>query len=111
RGNKTPPLTSNALDKLAARLSLAVGRPAQTILALADDVLDTALSAVQREQIRHIRIAAEGLLDVVNDLGDYARIESNRFALTAISFSLRDNVAQVAAQRVRPASEKGLLLR
>jgi DNA-binding response OmpR family regulator len=110
RGDKTTPDENAALDKLTARLSIAIGRPAQSILALTDDVLDTALSTLQREQIRHIRIAAENLLSVVNDLGDYARLESNRFKLLETPFSLRDHAAQVAASHVRAAREKGLLL-
>jgi two-component system, sensor histidine kinase and response regulator len=99
------------LDKLATRLATAIGKPAQSILALADDVLDTALSAMQREQIRHIRTAAEGLLDVVNDLGDYARLEGRKINLLKTPFSLRDHIAQVGGSRVRPARDKGLLLR
>ncbi|MES2354951.1 MAG: response regulator [Pseudomonadota bacterium] len=108
---KTPSQENATLDRFAARLSVAVGEPAHSIVSLADEVLDTALSSVQREQVRQIRTAAENLLDVVNDLGDYARIESNKFTLQTIPFSLRDHVAQVASNRVASTREKGLLLR
>jgi len=107
----TPSQPNVALDTLVARLSAAISKPTQSILALTDDVLDTALSTVQREQVRHIRMAAENLLNVVSDLGDYGRLENNKFLLLETPFSLRDHVANVAGNRVRAAREKGLLLR
>src|SRR5258706_13029640 len=111
RAGKAMPEGNAALEQLTARLSVAIGKPAQSILALADDVLDTALSTLQREQVRHIRMAADTLLTVVNDLGDYGKLEKSQFALLETPFSLRDHVAQVTGHRVRSSREKGVILR
>ena len=106
----TPSTDVGPMQQLAARLSSAIGDPAQSIAALAVEVMATPLGTLQREQIRHIQLAAQGLLGVVHDLADYAQLADGSVALTAIPFSLRDQVAHLAGSRVNAAQDKGLLL-
>jgi CheY-like chemotaxis protein len=110
RAEKATAPESGAMNEIATRLSAAVGNPAQTILSLASEVMDTPLGSVQREQVRRIHQAAQSLLGVVNDLADFARLNEGSLILAKAPFSLRDMVAQVAGSRVRAAQEKGLLL-
>lgn len=110
RAEKVSPAESGAMKAIATRLSAAVSNPAQLILSLTSEVMDTPLGTVQREQVRRMRQAAENLLGVVNDLSDYAQLSDGSLALANAPFSLRDVVAHVAGSRVRAAQEKSLLL-
>lgn len=105
------PQSNQLLTQLATRLSAAIGAPAQSIVSLSDDVLDTALSTVQREQVRLIRGAAEGLLKVVADLADYSSLGGGSLTLSKSPFSLRDLMAETSSGRLHVAQEKNLLLR
>ena len=110
RTETAPAEDAGAMNQLATRLSSAIGSPAQSIVALASEVMGTPLGTLQREQIRHIQLAAMNLLGVVSDLADYARLNEGNLTLFNIPFSLRDQVAHLAGSRVNAAQEKGLLL-
>ena len=110
RAESTAPDDAESINQLATRLSSAIGDPAQSIVALAAEVMGTPLGTLQREQLRHIQLAAQSLLGVVSDLADYAGLSAGNLTLFNIPFSLRDQVARLAGSRVNAAQDKGLLL-
>lgn len=108
---ESSPQNNLSLDQLSSHLATAIGKPAKSILSLTEELLDTALSALQREQVRNVQTFADNLLTIIHDLSDYSKIGLNKVALANISFSLRDCVTNVSGNRVFAAREKGLLLR
>ena len=62
--------------------------PMTGILGAADLLLDTALSADQRDCVTLIRGAAESLLRVVNDILDHSKIEAGKVTLEMAEFDL-----------------------
>ncbi|MBA2690206.1 MAG: response regulator [Burkholderiales bacterium] len=110
-GGRSIDSESSALNELAARLSVTISGTAKSILALSNNVLDTPLSTLQRQQVRDIHSAAVNLLGIVNDLADYSSLDSGTLQLQELPFSLRDLVVQAASSRLQAARERNILLR
>src|SRR5258705_2624532 len=72
--------------------------PLSSILALSGLLLDRAdgeLSAEQEKQVGFVRRSAEGLLDLVNDLLDLAKIEAGKLDVRPTEFSVAGLVSAV----------------
>jgi signal transduction histidine kinase len=80
------------------------------IIGMTELVLDTELTAEQRELLNDALKAAKSLLELLNDILDLSKIEAGRLELNPVEFSLRDCVGAVAATLVITAQQKGLNL-
>jgi len=73
-------------------------------------VLETDLSAVQRDYLDTVKTSADLMLAVVNNILDFSKIEAGRLELDPVRFNLRD----LAEESIRPfavtAHEKGVEL-
>jgi len=61
---------------------------------MCDLLLDTPLSADQREYAEIVRESAKGLLGVINDILDFSKIEAGKLGIESIDFPLNDILAQ-----------------
>jgi two-component system, sensor histidine kinase and response regulator len=82
--------------------------PMTGILGAADLLLDTSLSAEQRDCVTLIRSAAENLLRVVNDILDHSKIEAGRVTLEMAEFDLRTVVEDAVDVLAETARRKNL---
>jgi two-component system sensor histidine kinase/response regulator len=82
--------------------------PMTGILGAADLLLDTSLSAEQRDCVTLIRGAAENLLRVVNDILDHSKIEAGKVALEIAEFDLRTVVEDAVDVLAETARRKNL---
>jgi signal transduction histidine kinase len=73
-------------------------------------LLDSDLSAAQREYARVALSSAQALMHVINDVVDFANIEAGRLELQRASFSVQAAVGEVCALVGGKAHEKGLEL-
>ena len=58
-------------------------------------LLDTELTAEQREYADTVRRSGEGLLTIINDILDFSKVEAGKLAIEAISFDLRLTIEEV----------------
>ncbi len=97
--------------RLLATMSHEVRNPLSGILGMASHLLESPLGTEQRETAQSIRGSCSSLLEIVNDVLDYSKIESGHFHPESIELDLRllveEEVADVFAVR---AQEKGVQL-
>jgi CheY-like chemotaxis protein len=73
-------------------------------------LLDTDLDPEQRECAELVRSSADALLDIVNNILDYSKVEAKKLELERIDFDLRATLADAAEMLAVKAGEKGLEL-
>ena len=100
-----------AKSEFLANMSHEIRTPMNAVIGLSH-LLDMSapLTPKQREFIRVLRLSADSLLALINDLLDIARIESRSLALEHIPFNLGDLVVEVAGMMAVKAGEKGLTI-
>jgi len=98
-----------AKSEFLANMSHEIRTPMNVVLGLANILgLSAPLTDKQREFIKTLRMSAESLLSIINDLLDFSKIETGGFELENISFNLSDLAKEVFMLTSIRAREKGL---
>jgi len=71
-------------------------------------LLDTPLEEEQRSYLDMVKQSADGLLTIINDILDLAKIEAGKLSLDSSRFPLRDTVERAVAPLALGARRKGL---
>jgi signal transduction histidine kinase/DNA-binding NarL/FixJ family response regulator len=102
---------NQAKGQFLARMSHEIRTPMNGVLGMIHFLLDTPLTAEQRDYAETVRISAEALLTLLNDILDFSKIEAGHLDLEHIDFDLREVIHQVVGLLAGQATEKGLYLR
>jgi signal transduction histidine kinase/CheY-like chemotaxis protein len=86
--NSTPLSTAGANSNFWANISHEILTPMDGILGITDLVLETKLSSEQRDYLEMVSSSADRLLEVVNDILDYSRLEAGNMELDSKTFNL-----------------------
>jgi len=102
---------SRAKSRFLATMSHEFRTPLTAVIGTADLLGRTRLDREQREMVTTIRVAAEGLLSLVQSVLDFARIEAGRMELEHAPWDLDRELAALRAMFLPQVRGKGLWLR
>ena len=101
---------NQAKSTFLANMSHEIRTPMNGIIGYLELLSDTEMSEQQQNYLKNVQNASEGLMNILNDILDLSKIESNKMALESITFDIRRTMETAVSMFHQQAKRKGLEL-
>jgi signal transduction histidine kinase/CheY-like chemotaxis protein/streptogramin lyase len=99
---------SRVKSEFVANISHEMRTPLNAVIGFTHLALQMAAQPEVVEYLKNVHLSAKGLLDLINDVLDFSKMESGRIVIVPVAFALRPFIEEITSILKREASRKRL---